>query len=94
MVFMKGHKISFKIFQNLQILTFAFSVIVQSNFEVLPVETPLILCGFPFMKLLINKCYDWYSKISHYNMHCFHCGNEFSQKKVLEASKPRHTIFV
>jgi hypothetical protein len=39
-------------------------VIVHSNFEVLPVETPSILCGFPFMELLTNKCYDWSSKIS------------------------------
>ena len=63
MVFMKGHEISVKISLNLQILTFAFSVILHSNFEVLPVETPLILCRFPFVKLLINKCYDWSSKI-------------------------------
>jgi hypothetical protein len=39
-------------------------VIVHSNFEVLPVETPSIFCGFPFMKLLTNKCYDWSSKIT------------------------------
>jgi len=37
---MKGHKISAKIFLNLHVLTFAFSVILHSNFEVLPVETP------------------------------------------------------
>jgi len=41
-VFMKGHKISIKISLKLQVFTFAFSVIVRSNFDVLPVETPLI----------------------------------------------------
>jgi len=61
---MKGHKISVKISLNLQVLTFAFSVIVHSNFEVLPVKTPSIFCGFPFMKLLTNKCYDWSRKIT------------------------------
>ena len=40
---MKGHKIGFKISLHLHVLTFAFSVIVHSNFEVLPVEIPLIL---------------------------------------------------
>jgi len=39
---MKGHKISIKISLKLQVFTFAFSVIVRSNFDVLPVETPLI----------------------------------------------------
>ena len=49
---------------NLHVLTFAFSAIVRSNFEVSLAETLSILHTFPFLKLSTNKCYDWFSEIS------------------------------
>jgi hypothetical protein len=61
---MKGHTISVKISLNLYVLTFAFSTIVHSNFEVSPAETPSILCAFPFVKFSTDKYYDWSNEIS------------------------------
>jgi len=48
----------------LHVLTFAFSTIEHSNFEVLLAETSLIFRTFPFVKFSTNKCYDWSSEIS------------------------------
>jgi len=59
---LKGCKINVKISLNLCILIFAFSTIVHLNFEVLMTEIPMILCAFPYVKLLTIKCYDWSSK--------------------------------
>lgn len=56
--------ISVKISLNLHVFTFAFSMFVHLNFEVLPAEIPSILRTFPFAKLTTSKRYDWSNEIS------------------------------
>jgi hypothetical protein len=41
-----------------------FSTIVRLNFEVLMAEIPMILCAFPYVKLLNIKCYYWSSELA------------------------------
>ena len=53
-----------KNFPEFGVLTFAFSAIDHSNFEVSLAETHLIFHTFLFVKFSTNKCYDWSSEIS------------------------------